>query len=102
MEVAATISAADGGEVAVPRKPTLHFDITLAPADEPLRARLEDEIDRRWPHRNYSLISTLTVEAGDETRVRIEGRPGRRDSIRRHLRKQLDAWRAGNPNYWSQ
>lgn len=88
------------------REPTLHFDIQLAPEDERLQPALEDEIDRRWPwrekpHRNCSLVSTLTIEAGDETRIDIEGWPACRDNIRRHLLRQLTAWRAGKESYFA-
>lgn len=86
--------------------PSLHFQITLAPEDERLRAALEDEINRRWPwrdtpHRNYSLISTLDIEPGLETRIGIEGWPACQQSIRGHLLKQLAAWRAGQESYFA-
>lgn len=91
----------------MPKKPTLHFDITLAPEDERFRSALEDDIDRRWPwrdtpHRNYSLISTLTIEPGPETRIEIAGWPACQRTIRAHLRKLLAAWRGGKEDYRTQ
>ncbi|NLO06436.1 MAG: hypothetical protein GX131_11485 [candidate division WS1 bacterium] len=84
----------------------LHLRIALAPEDEPLRARLEDEIDRRWPWKNtpdrkHKIVSKLDIEPGDETRIEIAGWPDCAGSIRTHLLKQLAAWRDGKPNHWA-
>lgn len=86
--------------------PKLQFHVILAREDEHLRRALEDEIDRRWPwrdrhHRNYSLVSTLTIEPGTETRIEIAGWPACEESIRAHLLEQLAAWRAGLESYFT-